>query len=131
MHVQMPGEIWEYTPSGRSWDARFADDVPLPVNASRRSGLPVRGMDVLAMGLFVGVMLWFAHQFRTERVQAAAAVAPAAATNNKSASFYNCKLPMPGVQPQDVDGDPTHTQFHPYNYTVCDGVQVTLWSDIR
>ena len=126
MHVHMPAEVWEYTPSGRSWEARFADEVPLPVSTSRRNKLPVRGIDAIAMGLFVGVMLWFAHQFRTERVQAAASVAAP-----KSASYYNCKLPMPGVQPQEIDGDPTHTQFHPYNYTVCDGVQVTLWSDIR
>ncbi len=126
MHVHMPSEVWEYTPSGRSWEYRYADEVPLPVNAEARSKLTLRWVDAVALLLLASAMLWFAHQFRTERVQTAAAAAMP-----KAASFYNCKLPMPGIQPQEIDGDPTHTQFHPYNYTVCDGVQVTLWSDIR
>ncbi len=130
MHVHMPSEVWEYTPSGRSWEYRYADEIPLVPPAASRAKLPVRWVDAVALALFAGVMLWFAHQFRSERGQAAA-VASVAAPAGKSASFYNCKLPLPGVQPQEIDGDPTHTQFRPYNYTVCDGVPVTLWSDIR
>ncbi len=126
MHVHMPSEVWEYTPSGRNWEYRYVDEIPAVPHPTGRAKLPLRWMDALMLALLAGVMLWFAHQFRTERVQATAAAAPA-----RSASFYNCKLPMPGVQPQEIDGDPTHTQFHPYNYTVCDGVQVTLWSEIR
>ena len=126
MNVHMPSEVWEYTPTGRSWEYRYVDEMPVAPGPAPRSKLPLRGLDAAALALFACAMLWFAHQFRTERVQAAAAAAPP-----KAASFYNCKLPMPGVQPQEIDGDPTHTQFHPYNYTVCDGVQVTLWSDVR
>ena len=129
MHVHMPDEVWEYTPTGRSWEYRYVDDPPIPAASSQRAKLPLRWIDATALALLAFLVLWFAHQFRTERVQAAATAATIA--NPKFASFYNCKLPQPGIQPQQVDGDPTHTQFHPYNYTVCDGVQVTLWSDVR
>lgn len=126
MHVHMPSEVWEYTPTGRSWEYRYADEVAVPAALSPRTKLPLRWADAVVLMLLASVMLWFAHQFRTERVQATAVAA-----TPKTASFYNCKLSMPGVQPQEIDGDPTHTQFHPYNYSVCDGVQVTLWSDVR
>ena len=126
MHVHMPDEIWEYTPTGRSWDYRYVDEPPVVVPAPGRRKAPLRWIDATALALLAFVMLWFAHQFRTERVHAAATASPP-----RFASFYNCKLPQPGIQPQQIDGDPTHTQFHPYNYTVCDGVQVTLWSEIR
>ena len=128
MHVHMPDEVWEYTPTGRSWDYRSVDEPYVTTTSARRAKLPMRWLDIIALALFAGVMLWFAHQFRTERVHAAAA---AVAAPPRFSSFYNCKPPVPGMQPQQVDGDPTHTQFHPYNYTVCDGVQVTLWSDMR
>ena len=127
MHVHMPDEVWEYTPAGRSWDQRFREDPPVTVNASASGKMPLRWGDAAAFVLLAGFMLWVAHQFRTERVHAAAA----AAAPPKFASFYNCKLPQPGIQPQQLDGYQIHTQFHPYNYTVCDGVQVTLWSEIR
>ena len=126
MDTTMPHEVWEYTPSGRSWEYRYAEEPAAAAPQAARGKAPLRWMDAVALGLLACILLWFAHQFRTERVHAAAAAAPA-----KFASFYNCKLPQPGFQPQQVDGDPTHTQFHPYNYTVCDGVQVTLWSDMR
>ena len=122
----MQTEVWEYTPSGGDWWNRYAEDAPVTLNYSKRKSLALRPSDAMVLALVACAMLWFAHQFRTERVHAAAAVAAP-----KYASFYNCQLPQPGIQPQQRDGDPTHTRFFPYNYTVCDGVQVTLWSAVR
>lgn len=126
METAMPNEVWEYTPTARSWEYRYSDDAPLIVDAPKRGKFPLRSLDAVALTLLACVVLWFAHQFRTERVHAAAA-----APTPRFASFHDCKPFLPGVQPEQLDGDPTHTQFHPYNYTVCDGVEVTLWSEIR
>lgn len=122
----MATEVWEYTPSGGDWWNRYADDAPVTLNYSKRKMMGLRPADVVLFALVACVMLWFAHQSRAQHVQAAAVT-----TKPKFASFYNCQLPQPGIQPQQRDGDPTHTRFFPYNYTVCDGVQVTLWSAVR
>ncbi len=125
----MPNEVWEYTPSGRSWEYRYMEDVPVAPEPPARVKLPIRSMDMAVLALLACVVLWFAHQYRMERVHAAtAAVVP---VSPRFASFHDCKPLLPGTQPEQQDGDPTHTQFHPYNYTVCDGVEITLWSEIR
>lgn len=122
----MPTEVWEYTPTGGEWWNRYADQPPVPPYPHKQAKLPLRVGDLAMLALIACAMLWFAHQAREQRVHAAT-VAPAP----KYTSFYNCKLIAPGIQPAQRDGDPTHTQFYNYNYTVCDGVQVTLWSAIR
>lgn len=124
MESVMPNEVWEYTPAGRNWEYRFVDE-PLPADLPKAGKLPFRLLDVFAFALLACVILWFAHQFRAERVHAA--VAP----QSRFASFHQCTPLLPGLQPEQLDADPRHTRFHPYNYTVCDGVAVTLWSETR
>lgn len=136
MEFNMPTEVWEYTPSGRSWEQRFAYDAAVPVPPAKPT-LPVRAVDVVVLGLLAAVLMWFAHQFRTGRVAAvsapvvAQAPAGAAAPAGKEVSFENCKLLKPGLQREQLDGIPEHVQLRPYVFTSCNGVQVTLWSEMR
>ena len=122
----MPTEVWEYTPSGGDWWNRYPEAEPVTPNYTQSPKSPVRKADLALFAVVVFAALGFAHQYRAQREHVATAATPA-----KFASFYNCQLPQPGMQPQQRDGDPNHTQFFPYNYTVCDGVQVTLWTAVR